>query len=180
MIMPPPLRRAALAVHVITSVGWIGAVVAYLPLGIAAAVSEQPQTIRATWIAMELTGWLVIVPLGVLALLTGLVMSLGTVWGLVRHYWVIFAFALTTVALVVLLLHMPSVTTAAGVARTADDATVLRLGGDVLHPALGLLVLVVVAVLNLYKPRGITRYGRRRQAAAEAHNRSIRSGSPTS
>ena len=166
MIMPPPLRRAALAVHVITSVGWIGAVVAYLALGIAAAVSDQPQTIRAAWIAMELTGWVVIVPLAVLAFLTGLVMSLGTVWGLVRHYWVIFAFALTTVALVVLLLHMPSVTTAAGVARTADDATVLQLGGDVLHPALGLLVLVVVAVLNLYKPRGTTRYGRRRQAAA--------------
>ena len=182
MVMPPPLRRAALAVHVITSVGWIGAVVAYLALGIAAAVSEQPQTVRAAWIAMELTGWVVIVPLGVLAFLTGLVMSLGTVWGLVRHYWVIFAFALTTVALVVLLLHMPSVTTAARVARTADDATVLQLGGDVLHPALGLLVLVVVAVLNLYKPRGITRYGQRRRArdAAGAGNRSIRSGNSTS
>lgn len=168
MIMPPALRRAALAMHVITSVGWIGAVVAYLPLGIAAAVSEQPQTVRAAWIAMELTGWLVIVPLGMLAFLTGLVMSLGTAWGLVRHYWVIVAFALTTVALVVLLLHMPSVTTAAGVARTADDATVLQLGGDVLHPALGLLVLVVVAVLNLYKPRGTTRYGQRRRASDAA------------
>jgi len=41
---------------------------------------------------------------------------------------------------------------------------VLRLGGDVLHPALGLLVLIVVAVLNLYKPRGTTRYGQRRRA----------------
>lgn len=182
MIIPPALRRAALAVHVITSVGWIGAVVAYLALGIAAAMSEQPQTVRAAWIAMELTGWLVIVPLAVLAFLTGLVMSLGTVWGLVRHYWVIFAFVLTTVALVVLLLHMPSVTTAARVARTADDATVLQLGGDVLHPALGLLVLVVVAVLNLYKPRGLTRYGRRRRArdAAGAGNRSITSGNSTS
>jgi uncharacterized membrane protein len=182
MIIPPALRRAALAVHVITSVGWIGAVVAYLALGIAAAMSEQPQTVRAAWIAMELTGWLVIVPLAVLAFLTGLVMSLGTVWGLVRHYWVIFAFVLTTVALVVLLLHMPSVTTAARVARTADDATVLQLGGDVLHPALGLLVLVVVAVLNLYKPRGITRYGQRRRARgpAGAGKRSIRSGHSTS
>ena len=168
MVMPPALRRVALAVHVITSVGWIGAVVAYLALGIAAAVSDQPQTIRAAWIAMELTGWVVIVPLAILAFLTGLLMSLGTLWGLVRHYWVLFAFALTTVALVVLLLHMPSVTTAARVARTADDATVLQLGGDVLHPALGLLVLTVVAVLNLYKPRGTTRYGQRRRAEGAA------------
>ena len=90
-------------------------------------------------------------------------MSLGTVWGLVRHYWVLFAFALTTVALVVLMLHMPSVTAAAGVARTADDATVLQLGGDVLHPSLGLFVLVVVAVLNLYKPAGTTSYGQRQR-----------------
>jgi uncharacterized membrane protein len=164
MVMPPALRRAALAVHVITSVGWIGAVVAYLALGIAAAVSNLPQTVRAAWIAMELTGWVAVVPLGVLAFLTGLVMSLGTVWGLVRHYWVIFAFVLTTVALVVLLLHMPSVTATASTARNADDAAVLQLGGDVLHPALGLVVLVVVAVLNLYKPRGTTRYGQRRRA----------------
>jgi uncharacterized membrane protein len=164
MVMPPALRRAALAVHVITSVGWIGAVVAYLALGIAAAVSNLPQTVRAAWIAMELTGWVAVVPLGVLAFLTGLVMSLGTVWGLVRHYWVIFAFALTTVALTVLLLHMPSVTATASTARNADDAAVLQLGGDVLHPALGLVVLVVVAVLNLYKPRGTTRYGQRRRA----------------
>lgn len=164
MILSPALRRAALAVHVITSVGWIGAAVAYLALGIAAAMSDEPQTIRAAWIAMELTGWVVIVPLGVLAFLTGLVMSLGTAWGLVRHYWVIFAFTLTTVALAVLLLHMPSVTATARVAGTADDATVLQLGGDVLHPALGLLVLIVVAVLNLYKPRGITQYGQRRRA----------------
>ena len=57
MIIPPALRRAALAVHVIASVGWIGAVVAYLALGIAAAMSDQPQTVRAAWIAMELSGW---------------------------------------------------------------------------------------------------------------------------
>jgi hypothetical protein len=82
----------------------------------------------------------------------------------------------------VLLLHMPSVTNAARVARTADDATVLQLGGDVLHPALGLLVLVVVAVLNLYKPRGLTRYGqgRRARGPAGAGNRSITSGNSTS
>ena len=164
MIMPPALRRVALAVHLITSVGWIGAAAAYLALGITAAVSDQPQTVRAAWIAMELTGWVVVVPLAVLAFLTGLVMSLGTVWGLIRHYWVIFTFALTTVALVVLLLHMPSVTAAAEVARATDDAAVLQLGGDVLHPAVGLLVLVVVAALNLYKPRGTTRYGQRRPA----------------
>ena len=164
--MPPLLRKAALAVHVIVSLGWIGAAGAYLVLGVAAQVSEQAATVRASWIGMELIGWLVIVPLGCLALTTGIVMSLGTPWGLVRHYWVLIALLLTALALGVLLLHMPSVTVAATVARSGDDSTVLVLGGDILHPVLGLVVLVVVAVLNVYKPRGLTGLGDRRRAAS--------------
>jgi hypothetical protein len=123
-----------LAAHIICSVGWIGAAAAYLALGVAAEVNMQPQIVRAAWIGMELSGWLVIVPLGCLALLTGLVLSLGTPWGLFKHYWVVIALVLTTLSLAVLLLHMPSVSTLAGLARTADDAAAGRLGGDVLHP----------------------------------------------
>ena len=115
---------------------------------------------------MALIGWLVIVPLGCLAFLTGLAMSLGTPWGLFRHYWVLIALVLTGLALAVLILHMPSVSTTAATALTGADGVVLQLGGDIAHPALGLLVLVVVAVLNLYKPRGLTRYGQGKRAPA--------------
>ena len=166
MQMRPGMRRAALAVHVVGSVGWIGAAAAYLVLGVAAASSDVPAAIRAAWIAMELVGWYVIVPLGTLALITGLIMSLGTPWGLFRHYWVLIALVLTAVSLAVLLFHLPTVTAAAGLARTADDPTAVLLGGDILHPALGLLVLIVIAVLNLYKPRGLTPYGHCRQTEA--------------
>jgi hypothetical protein len=168
MLMAAGLRRAALAVHVITSVGWIGTAAAYLVLGVTAGFSDQAQTVRAAWIAMELIGWLVIVPLGCLAFLTGLVMSLATRWGLIRHYWVLIALVLTSLALAVLILHMPSVSATAATARTGDDRAVVQLGGDIVHPALGLIVLVVVAVLNLYKPRGLTVYGQRQRAAAPA------------
>jgi hypothetical protein len=163
MVMAAGLRRAALAMHLISSVGWVGAAGAYLAAGVAARVSDQVPTVRAAWISMELIGWLVIVPLGCLAFLTGLVMSVGTRWGLVRHYWVLIALVLTSLALAVLILHMPSVSAGAAVARTGDDRAVLQLGGDIAHPALGLVVLVVVAVLNLYKPRGLTRYGQRQR-----------------
>jgi hypothetical protein len=172
MPMRPALRRATLAAHIVCSVGWLGAAGAYLALGVAAEVNIQPQIVRAAWIGMELSGWFVIVPLACLALLTGLVLSLGTPWGLFKHYWVVSALVLTTLSLALLLLHMPSVTTLAGLARTADDAAVRRLGGDVLHPALGLLVLIVITVLNVHKPRGLTRTGntskpRNRRAARE-------------
>src|SRR5918993_585022 len=88
MTMTPGLRKFALAAHLTFSVGWIGAVVAYLALGLAAVRSQDPQTVRGAWIAMELTGWYVIVPLALASLLTGLVMALGSKWGLFRYYWV--------------------------------------------------------------------------------------------
>src|SRR3954469_7202290 len=102
MTMAPGLRKLVLTVHLTVSVGWIGAVVAYLALGVAAVTSPDPQTVRAAWIAMELTGWYVIVPLALAALLTGIVMALGTPWGLFRHYWVLISLGLTIFATVVL------------------------------------------------------------------------------
>jgi hypothetical protein len=161
--MPPRVRKAMLAAHLTFSVGWIGTVVAYLALGVAAVTSESDQTVRAAWTAMELTGWYAIVPLALAALLTGIVMALGTKWGLFRHYWVLISFALTVFATVVLLLHMPDVSARAGVAQEAEGARLDALGGDLGHPAIGLVMLLVIHVLNLYKPRGVTRYGHRKQ-----------------
>jgi uncharacterized membrane protein len=161
--MTPRLRKLALSVHLTFSIGWIGAVLVYLALGVGAATSEDAQTVRAAWTAMELTGWYVIVPLALTSLLTGLVMALGTKWGLFRHYWVLISFALTVLATVVLLLHMPTVSSMANVAQEAEGATLEGLGGDLLHPGVGLGILLVVQVLNLYKPTGMTRYGWRKQ-----------------
>jgi hypothetical protein len=76
-----------------------------------------------------------------------------------KHYWVLIALVLTTLSLAVLLLHMPSVSTLAGLARRADDAAASRLGGDILHPALGLLVLIVITVLNVHNPAASPRTG---------------------
>jgi hypothetical protein len=157
----PNLRRFALTVHVTCSQGWVGAAFAYLALGIAAVTSHDELIIRTSWLAMDLVGWYVIVPLAIASLLTGIVMSLGTRWGLLRHYWVLIALVLTILAAAVLLLHMPTVSGTAEVARRADDAGLHRLGGDVIHPGLGVLVLLTVTVLNMYKPRGVTPYGRR-------------------
>lgn len=163
MKMKPGLRKFALAAHLTFSVGWIGTVVAYLALGAAAVTSEEINTVRAAWTAMELIGWYVIVPLAIASLLTGLLMALGTKWGLFRYYWVSISFVLTVFATTVLLLHMPSVTTTAEIAQQAEGAALEALGGDLAHPAIGLVVLLVVQVLNIYKPPGLTRYGWRKR-----------------
>ena len=161
--MTPGLRKFALTAHVISSVGWLGAVVAYLSLVVAALTSRDTQTVSAAWIALELTGWFAIVPLALTSLLTGLVQSLGTHWGLFRHYWVLFKLLLTVFATSVLLLHMPTVSFLADVAARTDSADSSALGGELLHAGGGLLVLLVTTGLSVYKPRGMTRYGRRKQ-----------------
>ena len=166
--MKPGVRKFALATHLTVAVGWIGAVLAYLAVGIAAETSKDAETVRGAWTAMELVGWYVIVPLAVASLLTGLVMALGTRWGLFRHYWVLLSLVLTAFATAVSLLHMPTVSAMADIARRAEGDQLYDLGGDLIHPGIGLVVLLVIQVLNVHKPRGMTGYGQRRQ---EQHRR---------
>lgn len=163
MTTAPGARKFTLTVHLVFSVGWIGAAVAYLTLGAFAATSHDAATIRAAWIAMELIGWSTIVPLALGTLLSGLVVSLTSPWGLIRHYWVMITLLLTVFAVAVTVLHMPSVSSMADAARGATPDELGRLGGDLFHPGVGLVVLLVIMALNVYKPRGRTRYGHRDQ-----------------
>lgn len=173
--MRPRLRKFALAAHLTVSIGWIGALAAYLALDLTVASSGKAQTLRAAYVAMDVVARHVIVPLALASLGTGLVMSLGTKWGLFRHYWVLFSFVMTTVAAGVLLLETGTIRYLAGVA--ADPAT----SGDVLHglpntlahSVGGTVVLLLVLVLNVYKPQGMTRYGRRKhlEQPGRAENR---------
>lgn len=119
---------------------------------------------------MEITGWSVIVPLAITSLLTGLLISLGTRWGLFRHYWILISFGLSLFSAVILILHMPTVSALAEAAQTAEGAALRALGGDLAHPSIGLAILLCVLVLNVYKPRGLTRYGWRRQQEARGRS----------
>jgi hypothetical protein len=166
MTMPSALRRFVLTAHITVSVGWMGAVAAYLVLVVAAMSDQEEQTLRAAWLAMDLTGRFAIVPLSLAALFTGLIMALGTKWGLFQHYWVLISLVLTVIATVVLVQHMPTVTFYAGFTANAsrDDVAMLRSGlaSELLHAGVGLLVIFLVQVLNVYKPRGLTPYGWRK------------------
>jgi hypothetical protein len=168
MTLSPSLRKLALCVHLTSSLGWVGSVVAYIALGITASTTRDSETIRADWIAMELIGWWVIVPLALASLASGLVISLGTAWGLFRHYWVLISLGLTLLATIILVLHMPSVSSSAAIARGGDAARLSQLGGDLGHAVGGLVVLLTVTVLNVFKPRGLTAYGWRKQQEAQA------------
>jgi hypothetical protein len=155
----PQARRVLLLIHIVCSLGWIGGVVAYLAVGVAAAVTSDELTVRSAWVAMEIIGWYALVPLAVASLATGVVMSVITPWGLLRYYWVVISLLFTVLSTVVLILHMPDVSAITAMARTTED--VGHLGSDLMHPSIGLVVLLVVAVLNTFKPKGMTRRGQR-------------------
>jgi uncharacterized membrane protein len=166
MTLKPRIRKLLLTAHVVSSVGWMGAVAAYLALVVAALTSDNDETVRAAFRSMELI-YVILVPLAVTALATGLVQALGTTWGLFRHYWVILKLLLTVLATSVLLLHMASVSALADKAAKPGGA-VPDAGGELLHAGVGQLVLLATAILGIYKPRGMTRYGQRKNRELRA------------
>lgn len=128
--MKPRLRRLALTAHVVPSVGWLGAVAAYLALAIAGLASDDATLARGAYRSMALIGGFVIVPCSLAALLTGLIQAAGTEWGLLRHTWVVAKLALSTIGTAVLLGHMRAVrrmsTIAADGASSLADFGALR------------------------------------------------------
>ena len=168
--MTPGLRKFVLTAHVVSSIGWLGAVVAYIALDLTAVTSEDLQLVRACYLAMELTVVYVIVPFALASVLIGVVNALGTPWGLFRHYWVVVKFGLTIIATIVLLLETQTIRYLAEVARSGTDPR--ELPGTLAHSIGGLAVLLIATVLSVYKPRGITRYGWRKQQVQRAMARS--------
>jgi hypothetical protein len=159
MSMAPRLRKLALTAHVACSVGWLGAVVGFLALAVAGVTSRDVRTAHALDLAMAVTGWFVIVPLCLASLLTGVVQSLGTPWGLIRHYWVVFKLLINVLATIVLLMYMR--TTGGGVSAQGSPAPVL-------HAGVTVLLLIAATALSVHKPQGVTPYGVRKQRARAA------------
>lgn len=163
MILGPRLRKLVLTAHVVTSVGWLGAIAAFLVLAIVGMTSDDAQLVRGLYLASEPLALFVIVPLGIGSLLTGLIQSLGTHWGLVRHYWVIAKLAITILAGLILALYTRTVDHVSDVAASGADLATMRSASYVLHSGSGGVLLLLATMLAVYKPRGLTRYGWRKQ-----------------
>jgi hypothetical protein len=159
--MKPSARKLALTAHVASSVGWIGAVACFLALAIAGLANDDGLAAPATYVAMDWIYRYVIVPFGLASLLTGLVSSLGTEWGLVRHYWVLVKLLLTIPLIILMLVHTRPVRY---LAKAAADRILANadLGGLriqlVADSGAALLALIVATTLALYKPAGATGY----------------------
>ena len=161
MTMTPALRSFTFTAHLTSSVGWVGAVIVFLALAVIGLTSQDDLTVRGTYIVMEPAAWFVLVPLAHASLLSGIALSLGTAWGLFRHYWVVLKLLITVFATVVLLIYMGRFRRMAGVAADpVVDLTLVRNASPIIHAILALILLLVATVLGVYKPLGMTAYGR--------------------
>lgn len=156
-MMSPRIRKLMLMLHITFSVGWLGAVLAYIALATTGLVTHDTRMVKVVYPALELVGWYVIVPAALAALLTGLIQSLGSNWGLFRCYWVLVKFILTFGASIILVNHMPAVskmTSAvnAGKLSGMDFETGRR--ALLVHAVGGLSILIITTVLSVYKPWG--------------------------
>jgi hypothetical protein len=181
MRLSPAGRKVALVAHICSSVGWFGAVLAFLALAIAGVLSQDEQVARAAYLMMAPVGWFVIVPLNLASLATGLVSSLATSWGLLRHYWVLAKLAINVLATVVLLLYMQTLGALADLARRGPvvNAHGLRDASPILHTGAAIVLLLLAMILAVYKPRGLTAYGRRAPRARQASHTGGAATSPT-
>lgn len=169
MIMPPRLRRIALTTHIACSVGWLGAVAGFLVLNIAGLTSHNAEVVRGAYLSMNLIGFYIIVPLSVAALTTGLIQSLGTEWGLFRHYWVLTKLTLTIGATGLLMVHQfGAVEKAARRVLAVAPGTLPEmhgLGTELVSKAgLAVVALIAITALSIFKPWGLTRYGLRKRS----------------
>jgi hypothetical protein len=162
-MMTPALRRFTFTTHITSSVGWVGAVLAFLSLAVIGFTSDDEVKVRGAYLLMAPAAWFVLVPLAHAALLSGIVLSLGSTWGLFRHYWVVLKLGITVFATVILLIYMGTFRQMAGVAADpVMDLAVVRNASPIVHAILALILLFAATVLGVYKPFGMTDYGKRK------------------
>jgi len=160
------LRKLVRTGHIVFTVGWLGAVAGFFALAVTGLNSRDVQTVRAVYFAMKLITWSVILPFSFIPLLlTGPLLSLGTPWGLFRHYWIITKLVINILSVLVLVLHLQPINYLARAATestlsSADHSLQLQM---VIASGAALGAILAATALAVYKPRGVTPYGWRKQ-----------------
>ncbi|MEU9991013.1 DUF2269 domain-containing protein [Streptomyces sp. NPDC048045] len=170
MMLSRPARRASLVVHVAASASWLGLTLGLLALGITATATGSAVTAQASVRGMKLFADWLLLPVAFLTLLSGVLLSMGTPWGLARHRWVYIKFWLTlaTTAATAFALR-PGVNSALAALTAGGPLPGAR--AVLAGPVVSLSAYVFMTAISVLKPWGLTRRGRNHRAAARAAKR---------
>lgn len=156
-----PVRRGVLVAHIAVSVSWLGLTVGLLTLGLTAFLTGDPATASAATRAMKVFGDWLVVPVALLSLVSGLVLALGTPWGLARHRWVWIKFWLTLITTGLSIFSLrPGID-----AAVADEVVDINL---VIAPSVATATYLFITAISVLKPWGLTRRGRRLRISASS------------
>lgn len=168
--LSPALRKFWLTLHVGFSVSWLGMSAAMTGLSLIGLLTNDAALRQATYAIMHLFDLTLIIPLVLLSLITGLMVSLGTPWGLFHYWWVV----------VKLLISLGIVGFAAVQenfwVRGLAEQTARQPASNVHTVALALVICMVsffvalwiATILSIYKPWGRTAWGERQHAQRKA------------
>jgi hypothetical protein len=163
----PPVYKVMLAAHIIASGAWLGVVLAKVILELAAITAAAPEIAGALYLAIGAVNT-AFPPLAIATMVSGVILSLGTKWGLLQHYWVATKLVLT-VGVIATAVQLGSRITRpahATLAREAvGDGAILEFltAPETLLLSLSLahvLMLGLATVVSIYKPWGRTGIGR--------------------
>jgi hypothetical protein len=151
--LSPGPRKWLVAAHTLVGVGWFGIVLAKLVLEIVAGSTGDLSLARAGFVFASALDRELFPQAAVMTLVTGVVLSLATPWGLFKYWWIVVKLALT-VAVIATGVAFVGAWAEKGIVAAADGdvaAVSIRLiGAAVVH----LLMLGAATVISVLKPWG--------------------------
>jgi hypothetical protein len=157
--LAPAARKAVLALHIVAGIGWMGVDIALLVLLISARTTNDAALVLSAFNAIGMIVPIAVPPLSLSILATGIILGLGTRWGLVRYWWVLLKLLLSLVMTVLVFVSLvPAVSSMAVLTATTVSADTARASLGVLPtmllfpPIVSFLMLGVAVILSIFKP----------------------------
>jgi hypothetical protein len=157
--LPPVARKAVMVLHAICGIGWMGVDIAVFVLLMTARTTNDPALAISGFNAIRMIVPIAVPPLSLGILVTGLMLGLGTRWGLLRYWWVLIKLILSLIMTVLVFVSLvPGVTSIAVLSATNLSANAVRaslgsLPNQLMFPPIvSFLMLGVAAVLSIFRP----------------------------
>jgi hypothetical protein len=164
-----PMHKLLLTVHIVASVGWLGVTAAKLVLGVAADREPDAGAAQALLVAIGVVDRM-FPPAAILTLVSGIALGLITKWGIVQYTWVLVKLVLT-IAVPVTAVQIGT-RLLVDVQSGAAPTLLVWLAGT--HIAM----LAAATVLSVYKPWGLSWFGRRASKPARSTGRKTEPPAP--
>jgi uncharacterized membrane protein len=173
--LSPGLRKALLVLHIVTAVSWMGVDIALFILLMTARTTDDPALVVSGFQAIRMIVPAAVPPLSLGILVTGILLGLGTRWGLLRHWWVLVKLLLSLVMTFLVFFSLVPAVNSMAVGLPGDmsaDAMRASLGALptmlLFPPVVSFLMLGTAAILSVFKPWQRTPWSRERDTGRSA------------